>query len=167
MYGSEGVEFEYSAKSAAKPNARMIDLDLIAQVQNADYKFDQIASDAQKARAKHDKKTTSSVKRLATDTSTKTTKVKARRLARIIDIKSTKNAKKQSKLVEIEEDNESKEDEDDLKENGKAENKDEEEEPKISIARPAKKATDIKALTTAAVTTPKLKRKIDKNSPNS
>ena len=36
MYGSEGVEFEYPAKSTAKPNARVIDLGLTAQVQNAD-----------------------------------------------------------------------------------------------------------------------------------
>ena len=62
---------------------------------------------------------------------------------------------------------ESKEDEDDLEENTEAEDEDEEEEPKISIARPAKKATNTKALTTAAVTTPKLKRKVDKNSPDS
>lgn len=54
-----------------------------------------------------------------------------------------------------------------MEENAEAEDEDEEEEPKISIARPAKKATGIKALTTAAVTTPKLKRKVDKNSPDS
>ena len=40
MYNSKGVEFEFPAKFSVKVDARLIDLDLTAQIQNADYDFD-------------------------------------------------------------------------------------------------------------------------------
>ena len=106
-----------------------------------------MALNAQKAREKLDKKI--SVKRPAS--SIKTVDAKIRRLARIIDIKNTKKKEK---------DDESEEVEDESKKN----DEDKKEELKIIIVRPVKKITGIKALITAAATTPKNTPKINKNS---
>ena len=40
MYNSKEVEFEFPTKFSVKADARIIDLDLIAQVQNVNYDFD-------------------------------------------------------------------------------------------------------------------------------